>query len=50
MSKLIPRLVRDFDFTLELEDGAKEWDTMNYWFVKPVGFKVGMKVRQVKEE
>lgn len=45
MSKLIPRIVRDFDFTLKLEGGAREWDTSNYWFVKPVGFKVGVKVR-----
>lgn len=50
MSKLIPRLVRDFDFSLQLEGDAKEWDTMNYWFVKPIGFKVGVKVREGKAE
>lgn len=33
ISKLIPRLVRDFDFCLE--DPEREWDTRNFWFVRP---------------
>ncbi|KAI1262389.1 cytochrome P450 [Xylariaceae sp. FL1019] len=42
ISKLIPRIVQDFDF--ELSDGItgseKSWSTRNHWFVKPVGFRV----------
>ena len=41
MSKLIPRLVRDFDF--ELDKPLKEWTTLNYWFVKPQDFRVRIK-------
>lgn len=43
---MIPRLVRDFDFALRLAGDTKEWETANYWFVKPVGFKVGVKIRE----
>ncbi|KFA51932.1 hypothetical protein S40293_07051 [Stachybotrys chartarum IBT 40293] len=42
ISKLIPRIVRDFDF--ELADGKdapeNRWHTESYWFVKPTDFKV----------
>ena len=41
ISKLIPRLVRDFDF--ELEKPEKEWKTENYWFVKPTDFTIRIK-------
>lgn len=44
MSKLIPRLVRDFEFTLENPD--QEWDTENFWFVKPADFNVRVTRRQ----
>ncbi|EYE90342.1 cytochrome P450 [Aspergillus ruber CBS 135680] len=43
MSKLIPRLVRDFDF--ELVNPEREWETENFWFVKPVNFDVRVKRR-----
>jgi hypothetical protein len=43
MSKLIPKIVREFDF--ELENPDKEWKTTNYWFVKPHDFRVHVKVR-----
>jgi cytochrome P450 len=50
ISKLIPMLVRDFDFTLDshLQTGeqACEWKTTNYWFVKPRDFQVKVAVRQ----
>lgn len=45
-SKLIPMLVRDFDFTLASHLQAKEWETTNYWFVKPRDFHVKVSVRQ----
>ncbi|KAJ5688989.1 hypothetical protein N7462_003381 [Penicillium macrosclerotiorum] len=44
MSKLIPRLVRDFNFT----PLRKTWQTANYWFVKPTDFEVQVKERQNK--
>jgi cytochrome P450 len=42
MSKLIPRLVRHFDF--ELEHPGQEWKTENFWFVKPTNFNVRVKL------
>ncbi|KAJ5134729.1 hypothetical protein N7448_000252 [Penicillium atrosanguineum] len=36
MSKLIPRLVKAYDFT----PLRKTWMTENYWFVKPTNFEV----------
>jgi cytochrome P450 len=45
IGKLIPRLVRNFDF--ELVRGER-WETSNYWFVKPSNFEV--KVKVAKEE
>ncbi|KAJ5983199.1 hypothetical protein N7481_005298 [Penicillium waksmanii] len=41
MSKLIPRLVRDYDFTPLRSD----WKTENYWFVKPMDFDVHVQKR-----
>ena len=35
MAKLIPQLVRKFDF--ELSDPKTEWKTSNHWFVKQTG-------------
>jgi cytochrome P450 len=43
MTKLIPQLVRNFDF--ELEEPDKEWDTLNVWFVKQTNFKGKVKLR-----
>ncbi|KIW12757.1 hypothetical protein PV08_07943 [Exophiala spinifera] len=42
MSKLIPQIVRDFDFELIDPEG---WDTENSWFIKPTNFRVQVKVR-----
>ncbi|KAF5026994.1 hypothetical protein F66182_868 [Fusarium sp. NRRL 66182] len=44
--KLVPMLVRDFDFTLHDDLGGKDWSTQNYWFVKPVDFKVWLQPRK----
>jgi hypothetical protein len=38
MSKLIPLLVRNFDF--ELANEREDWKVANYWFVKPTNFFV----------
>ncbi|KAH6950319.1 cytochrome P450 [Ilyonectria sp. MPI-CAGE-AT-0026] len=47
ISKLIPRIVRDFNFVFPGDAPTKgEWKTTNYWFVKPKGFKVGIRIRQ----
>lgn len=44
MSKLIPRLVREFDFEF-VGDGEKDWTTVNTWFVKPKNFVVRIRRR-----
>lgn len=38
MTKLMPRLLRDFEF--ELETPGKEWTCDNTWFVLPKNFYV----------
>ncbi|PMD27973.1 hypothetical protein NA56DRAFT_696994 [Hyaloscypha hepaticicola] len=43
MTKLIPQLVRNFDF--ELEEPDKEWKTVNVWFVKQTNFNCRIKLR-----
>ncbi|KAL2431956.1 Pisatin demethylase [Exophiala dermatitidis] len=43
MSKLIPQIVRRFDF--ELEHPERHWTTDNNWFVKPTDFHVKVKLR-----
>ncbi|KAF1943495.1 cytochrome P450 [Clathrospora elynae] len=45
MSKLIPALVRDYDFELDNKAQARDWETMNHWFVKPRDFRVKVSVR-----
>ncbi|KAK0369863.1 cytochrome P450 oxidoreductase, partial [Colletotrichum costaricense] len=47
MSKLIPRLIRDFDFKLEGAAATPRgaWKTRNAWFVKPKNFHVKVKSR-----
>jgi hypothetical protein len=49
MSKLIPRIVRDFDFGLDPSLQREKWHTQNYWFVKPLDFKVRVEVRQAEK-
>lgn len=46
MSKLIPMLIRDFDLELDGKLKAAEWQTTNYWFVKPRDFGVKVSMRQ----
>ncbi|KAF2708651.1 cytochrome P450 [Pleomassaria siparia CBS 279.74] len=46
MSKLIPVLVRDFEFELHDELKTKEWERTNSWFVKPRGFRVKVMMRE----
>lgn len=48
MSKLIPKIVREFDFELEYPDRA--WTTNNAWFVIPSDFMVKIKVRDQQGE
>ncbi|KAM0480168.1 hypothetical protein ACHAPX_003993 [Trichoderma viride] len=43
MSKLIPLLIRNFDF--ELQDRQNDWKTTNYWFVKQDNFNVTVRPR-----
>ena len=44
MSKIIPQLVRSFDFEFDLPQ--KEWTTRNYWFIKPTDFFARVKRRR----
>ncbi|KAM0328843.1 hypothetical protein ACHAQA_005259 [Verticillium albo-atrum] len=48
MAKLIPRLVRDFDFTFDddIEGPSREWSTRNYFFLKPSNFTVRITPRE----
>ncbi|KAH7111699.1 cytochrome P450 [Dactylonectria estremocensis] len=48
MSKLIPLILRDFDFAL---DGpiSQPWEAASYWFVKPKNFKVRIMPRKVEK-
>ncbi|KAL3480447.1 cytochrome P450 [Aspergillus californicus] len=41
MSKLIPRILREFEFTTN----DQKWQTENYWFVKPTNFEVTVRRR-----
>ncbi|KAM0216495.1 hypothetical protein ACHAQD_007726 [Fusarium lateritium] len=49
MTKLIPRIIRDFDFELVPSLKQDNWHTHNYWFVKPVDFKVRVERRQLEK-
>ncbi|KAF4969235.1 hypothetical protein FSARC_3488 [Fusarium sarcochroum] len=40
MSKLIPRIIRDFDFELDPSLLVQEWHMKDFLFVKPLDFKV----------
>ncbi|CAI6085610.1 unnamed protein product [Clonostachys chloroleuca] len=48
MCKLIPRIVRDFDFQLDgsIANPNVSWKTTAYWFVKPRDFNVRVTPRQ----
>ncbi|KAJ2968651.1 hypothetical protein NUW58_g10177 [Xylaria curta] len=46
ISKLIPRIVNDFDFELSDAGSGNSWVTQDYWFVKPRGFKVKVTSRK----
>ncbi|KAI1453407.1 cytochrome P450 [Annulohypoxylon moriforme] len=46
ISKLIPRLVRDYDFELSGDVEKNDWKTDNYWFVKPKNFMVRVVARK----
>ncbi|KAF4997961.1 hypothetical protein FGRMN_3481 [Fusarium graminum] len=46
MSKLIPRSIRDFNFELDPSLKNEDWHTHNYWFVKPVDFRVRVEKRE----
>lgn len=47
MSKLIPEIVKRFDFKLGMS--AHDWKTVNYWFVKPERFPIVVQeLRQFK--
>ena len=52
ISKLIPLLVRDFDFELagDLAPKDAEWSCANRWFVKPKNFTAIVRARAQKEE
>ncbi|KAJ9662748.1 hypothetical protein H2198_001197 [Neophaeococcomyces mojaviensis] len=45
MTKLVPQIVRNFDFELQHPD--VEWSCKNYWFVKPANFHV--RVRRLEK-
>ncbi|GAB1313123.1 hypothetical protein MFIFM68171_03333 [Madurella fahalii] len=44
MCKLVPRLIRGFDFEL---CEREPWQTRNYWFVKPMNFNIRVRPRVV---
>lgn len=46
MQKVIPVLVRDFDFELTVPE--RDWDTENYWFIRPKKFRVRVSKRASK--
>ncbi len=48
MSKLVPRLVRNFDFELDGDSNnpSGSWQTLNYWFVATQNFRVKVKLRE----
>ncbi|KAL2797008.1 cytochrome P450 [Aspergillus keveii] len=46
MSKLIPRILREFDFAAE----KATWNTENFWFVKPTDFSVRVRRRASSSE
>jgi hypothetical protein len=49
MSKLIPQLLRKFEFELEDRLKKEEWKTSNRWFVKNYDFRYRVRLRDNKE-
>jgi cytochrome P450 len=47
LNKVIPQLVRRFDFELDGPLKDKEWKTLNYWVIKQKDFKCRLKLREV---
>ncbi|SCO16221.1 related to pisatin demethylase cytochrome P450 [Fusarium fujikuroi] len=47
ISKLIPKIVREFNYELDgdLAQMGTNWSTFNFWFVKPKGFQVRISPR-----
>lgn len=50
MSKLVPELVRNFDFELddELKGECAGWKWINYWLMRPVSLPVKIRMRVVQ--
>lgn len=46
MSKLVPFLIRDFDFSLDRSLISRDWKVKTYWFTKPVDFRVEVRLRE----
>jgi hypothetical protein len=46
MCKILPALVRDFDFSLHQSLKERHWSTQSLWFVKPVDFQVYLHPRK----
>lgn len=48
MSKLVPQLLKRFDFVLDESFRGREWTLRNRWFVKQVDFKGRVVLREKK--
>ncbi len=48
MSKLVPQLLRRFDFVLDESLQNRDWTSINRWFVKQVDFKGRVVLREKK--
>lgn len=46
MTKLVPLLVRDFEFSLDPKLAGREWNVFTHWFTKPVDFKARIRLRE----
>jgi cytochrome P450 len=46
LSKVIPQLVRTYDFELDEQLKDKEWKTLDYWIVKQQDFKCRLELRE----
>jgi len=46
ISKLVPQLLRNFDFVLDESLKRREWKTLSRWFVKQVDFKAVVMTRK----
>lgn len=48
ISKLVPQLIRKFEFALDAGLEQREWETINRWFVKPLDFEARIKLRRAR--